>query len=199
MQWRGCRTLVVSLILFAARVAFGQNPEDAFHWDVQCEQRGCMMSLDVLHGALGEKKAPDPKDSRQYLSLMVAVDRMTRKPAYLAFHFPPDADQKQGFFIKFVKDELVNGQWSLKPDVDLLKDALGFDSCDADSCVARLREGKVDDGHGGLIDLFKQFNSADHLWLLYARKGQPIRTMIPLGPFKTAYKQVIEKELAPQQ
>ncbi len=172
-----------------------QELDKAFHWDVKCQERGCMMFLDVLHGAIGEKAPPDPNDSKQYISLMVAVDRATRKPAYLAFHFPPDGDEKHGFIVGFAFDKTEKGRFTLKPDPDGTNH-LGFDSCEADSCVARMREGKVDDGKGGFIDLLQKFNTADHLWLMYTRKGQPIRTMIPLGPFKTAYTQVVTKELA---
>lgn len=156
-----------------------------------------MLFLDVLRGAAGERKPPNPADSRQYISLMVAVDRATRQPAYMAFHLPPDADRKQGFFIAFTKDEQTNGQWHINPEAGTMND-IAFDSCDADSCVARMRQGKVEDGKGGFIDLLQEFNSADHVWLMYTRHGKPIRTMIPLEPFQSAYKRVLTVDLAPQ-
>jgi len=149
-----------------------------------------MLFLDVLHGAEGQKTPPNPHDSRQYISLMVAIDRATRKPAYLAIHIPPDADRGKGFFIGFAKDEQVNGQWNTKVVPGSVLN-LGFDSCDKDSCVARIREGKVADDKGGFIDLLDEFDSADHLALMYARQGQLIRTSIPLNPYRTAYKKAI--------
>lgn len=186
------------LALTAGTLAFAQNGVQAFRWDTQCQEKGCMLFLDVLHGAAGETTSPDPKDSRQYISLMVAVDRSTSKPAYLAFHFPPDADPKQGFFVAFASDAQSNGHRAVEPDKASLMN-LGFDSCDSDSCVARLREGKVDDGKGGLIDLLQVFNKNDHLWLMYTRKGKPIRTMIPLDPYRAAYQHMLRTELKPQQ
>jgi hypothetical protein len=192
-----CGLLGLLVLLQLDRFVRAQDPNDAFKWDVKCVQRGCMLSLDVLHGAAGEKSPPDPQDTRQYISLMVAVDRATRQPAYMAFHFPPDADQKQGFYVGFAKDERVNKEWHVKPDKSAMYD-LGFDSCDKDSCVARMREGKVADGKGGFISLFDKFESEDHLWLMYTRAGQPIRTLIPLGPFKSTYQHVLMTELAPQ-
>jgi hypothetical protein len=191
--------LLFALVLFNGRQkSSAQALDDAFRWDVRCQPLGCTLFLDVLHGSADEKTPPNSKDSRQYISLMVAVDRATRMPAYLAFHFPPDADQKPGFFIAFAYDTEVNGRRGVQPDPDSMNE-LGFDSCDADSCVARMREGKVDDGKGGFIDLLRQFNTADHLWLMYTRKGKPIRTMIPLRPFKTAYQRVMSTDLAPQE
>jgi len=155
-----------------------------------------MLFLDVLHGAVDQKTPPDPRDSKQYISLMVAVDRATKQPAYLAFHFPPDADQPQGFFIAFVKDERIEGKWHLKPDSKPLD--LGFDSCDKESCVARMKEGKVVDEKGGFINLLQSFQQEDHVWLAYTKNGQPIRTMIPLAPFRSAYQHVLTTDLAPQ-
>lgn len=173
-----------------------QDLKDAFKWDVQCMDRGCMLSLDVLHGAAGQKKPPNPKDARQYISMMVAVNRTTREPDYLAFHIPPDADPKQGFWIAFAKDQQIEGKWQIKPDGKPLE--LGFDSCDKDSCVARMREGKVDDEHGGFIDLLQSFHSDDHIWLMYVKNGEPIRTMIPLAPFKSAYEHVLTTDMPSQ-
>jgi hypothetical protein len=189
--------VLIALFIAASSFAFAQNIGQAFHWDTQCQEKGCMLFLDVLHGAAGEASPPDPKDSKQYISLMVAIDRETRKLVYLAFHLPPDADPKQGFFVAFASDRQSNGQVTIEPDKASLMN-LGFDSCDADSCIARLREGKVDDGKGGLIDLLQGFNEKDHLWLMYTRKGKPIRTMIPLVPYRTAYRHVLDVELAPQ-
>jgi hypothetical protein len=156
-----------------------------------------MLFLDVLHGASDGEVAPDAKDASQYISLMVAIDRQTKQVAYMAFHFPPAADQKQGFFVAFANDKKVNGQWTVAQDPGSLEN-LGFDSCDQDSCVARLREGKVDDGKGGLIDLAEKFMSDDHVWLLYAVHGKPIRTMIPLGGYKATYRNIMTTELLPQ-
>lgn len=188
------RVLIV-LFTMASTFAVAQNIDQAFHWDTQCQEKGCMLFLDVLHGATGEAVPPDPKDSKQYISLMVAIDRATRKPAYLAFHFPPDADPQQGFFVAFASDAQTDGQITVEPDKASLLN-LGFDSCDADSCVARLREGKVDDGKGGLIDLLQGFNKKDHLWLMYTRNRKPIRTMIPLDSYRNAYQHLLATELS---
>ena len=196
-MFRFSRLLLYMLLATASREAVAQDIDQLFRWDTQCQQKSCMLFLDVLHGAAGEVTPPDPKDSKQYISLMVAVDRTTRKPAYLAFHFPPDADPKQGFFVAFASGTQTNGKISLQPDKASLMN-LGFDSCDADSCVARLREGKVDDGKGGLIDLLQGFDEKDHLWLMYTRKGKPIRTMIPLDPYRTAHRHVLDIEFASQ-
>lgn len=158
--------------------------------------RGCMLFLDVLHGAAGRKKPPNPKDARQYISLMVAVDRLTREPDFLSFHIPPDADRSQGFRIGFAKDQQVQGTWHTKVEENQYE--LAFDSCDKDSCVARMREGKVDDGQGGFIDLLQSFHNEDHVWLMYMKNGQAITTMIPLGPFRSAYEHLLTTDMPPQ-
>jgi hypothetical protein len=189
--------VLVALLVTASSFLPAQNIDQAFHWDTQCQEKGCMLFLDVLHGAAGQTTPPDAKDSKQYISLMVAIDRATRKSAYLAFHFPPDADPKQGFFVAFASDTQSNGQITIEPDKASLLN-LGFDSCDSDSCVARLREGKVDDGKGGLVDLLKDFNEKDHLWLMYTRKKKPIRTMIPLDSYRIAYQHLLATEFASQ-
>ncbi len=40
---------------------------------------------------------------------------------------------------------------------------LGFDYCDKDSCVARMKEGKLDDAKGGFINLLRSFQSEDYI------------------------------------
>ena len=160
--------------------------QQLYQWDVQCEARGCMLFLDVLHGFKGQEKRPDPRDAHQYLSLAVGLDRRTRMPASLTLRFPPDADRPAGFTAAFASDEHRDGHWQIKMDPGAPV-GVAFESCDADACVSRLPEGRLRGSRGEVVDLLSRFQRSDFLLLAYTRRGKAVSTLVPLGPYKAAY------------
>lgn len=146
-------------------------------WDIQCSERGCLMFTDVLVG--------DPD----------LMDRTTRKPAYFAFHVPSNADRTQGVMITF-SNALPDGvTWKMELDSEGAS-RLPFESCEQDSCLARVKNEIAADGKDShKTDLLDNFLNSNHILFLYTRDGQPYRTIKPLFPFQAAFKQLLETEL----
>jgi hypothetical protein len=164
-------------------------------WDNQCGAKGCLLMTDVLRGESG--RPPDPKDSREYIGIYVAVDRATRKPSYFAFHVDPNAQQDQGVFVAFTKTTKEGDKWKMNLDGDGAT-RLPFSSCSKDSCVARVLDGvvaKTDESSG--MNLLDKFLNSDTALFLYVKNGHPYRTMVPLASFKKEYQKMLSSELAP--
>jgi hypothetical protein len=70
------------------------------------------MFTDVLRG---DPDHPADLQHPEYLTIAVAIEQSTRKPAYFAFHIPANADQESGVFITFAKtSKLENGKMDSK-------------------------------------------------------------------------------------
>lgn len=183
-----------ALLLLAPCLAQPADWADSLvKWTMTCSPRGCLMQTDVLRGA--SEDPPDAADVREYVSIFVAVDRTTRKPAYFAFHVDPRARQDQGIFIAFT--ETTNGPngWKIGLDEDGTS-RLAFEKCDENSCVVRVRAGRVEAGQEThRMDLLDKFLNANHAMLLYVRDGKPYRTMVLLSSFKKEYRRVLSAEL----
>jgi hypothetical protein len=116
-----------------AQQAEPSNPSDALvKWDTKCDPHGCMLMTDVLRGYSGDPA--NPKDSREYISIVVAIDRATLKPAYFSFHVDPRVQVKDGVFIVFAKTVPDGNSWRMELDPQG-PSRLPFESCDKDSCV----------------------------------------------------------------
>ena len=161
-------------------------------WDIQCSERGCLMFTDVL---VGDPDHPADLKNPEYITIAVAMDRTTRKPAYFAFHVPSNADRTQGVMITF-SNALPDGvTWKMELDSEGAS-RLPFESCEQDSCVARVKNGIAADGKDShKTDLLDKFLNSNHILFLYTRDGQPYRTIKPLFPFQAAFKQLLETEL----
>jgi hypothetical protein len=171
------------------------DPSDALvKWDTQCMPRGCMLMTDVLRGYSDDP--PRPKDDREYISLMVAIDRTTRKPAFFAFHVDPRAQQPDGIFIAFTKTVPDGKGWKMEIDKGSTH-RLPFTTCDKTSCVARIGEGIACDENGKPdLDLLAKFEDSSSALLLYIRDGHAYRTMVLLSSFKKTYQHLLDNELA---
>ena len=161
-------------------------------WDIQCSERGCLMFTDVL---VGDPDHPADFKNPEYITIAAAIDRTTRKPAYIAFHVPSNADRTQGVMITFSKTLPDGVKWKMELDTEGAS-RLPFESCDQDSCVARVRNGIITDGKDShKTDLLDKFLNSNHILFLYMHDGQPYRTIKPLFPFQAAFKQLLETEL----
>lgn len=188
MSWRAISPIIAAFALTSVG-AFGQSP---VRWDTSCVQRGCVLQTEVLRGDSGDP--PDTTDFREYISIDVAFERATEKPAYFAFHVHPDADHDQGVFIGFTK-AAKNGDSS---KVNLDSDGtskLEISDCDDKSCIARVPLGLVKKGKDSRnLNLLDKFLKADQLLVLYTKGGKQYRTMVALSPFRAEYQRVLTTE-----
>jgi len=190
-----------AMMLFLVPVAHAQKSTSddtasdlLVKWDTQCIPRGCLLMTDVLRGY--SEDPPDEKDDREYISIMVAIDRTTRKAAYFAFHVDPRARKDDGIFVTFTKTVPDGKSWKMFLDKKALT-RIPIDSCDNDSCISRIGEGILCDDNGKpKTDLLARFMDSSSLIVLYTRNGHPYRTMILLSSFKKAYQHLLDNELA---
>ncbi len=192
--------LLVALVVITTH-SHGQQPgsgddwiDALVRWDTHCSEKGCIMFTDMLRGDSGDPA--DPKDRTQYVTIAVAVDRATAKPAYFAIHLPPNAQQDQGVFIGFTKTTKDGDHWKAALDKEGAS-RIPFASCDKESCVARVTSGLVSEGRDSHnMDLLEKFLDSDAVLFLYMSQGKPYRTMIPLASFKKEYPKMLKSDLA---
>jgi hypothetical protein len=163
-------------------------------WDSTCSARGCLIQTDVLRGISDDPVPPDPNDSREYVSINVAMERATRKPAYITFMVDPRAQRDQGLFVTFTNSSKVDGRWSMKID-DHGASRLSIDDCTANACIARVPLGLIgEDKDRRAMNLLDKFTESNSLLVLYMRNGKPYRTMVLLSSFKKEYQRVLTSE-----
>jgi hypothetical protein len=161
-------------------------------WDSACSARGCLIQTDVLRGV--SEDPPDPKDSREYVSINVAMERVTRRPAYITFMVDPRAQRDQGIFVAFANSSRDGGSWSMKMDQDGAS-RLTIGECTANACIARVPLGIVEQGKDRrAMNLLDKFSESNSLLVLYMRNGKPYRTMVLLSSFKKEYQRVLTSE-----
>jgi hypothetical protein len=177
------------------------NPTDpiealAGKWDFKCGDKGCVMFTDVLIGDPDHLADPNHPE---YITIGVAINRSDRKPEFFSFDVPADADRKQGLIIVFAKTVKDGKSWKSVPN-DSTMSQLDFNSCDEESCVARVHaEILSPDGSPG-IDLLDKFLNMNHIYFIYTKKGKPYRALAALFPFQRDYRHLMETELkAPTQ
>ncbi|HEY1803807.1 MAG TPA: hypothetical protein VGG45_04955 [Terracidiphilus sp.] len=172
-----------------------ENPIEALAgtWDVRCSDKGCIMSTDVL---IGDPDHPSDPKHPEYITVSVAINRSDRKPAFFAFDLPANADREQGVLIRFTTTVKDGDSWKTVPDKGGFSQ-LDFNSCDENSCVARVHSQILNsDGSPG-IDLLDKFQHSSHIYFIYTKKRKPYRALQALFPFQRAYQHLMETELKP--
>lgn len=171
------------------------DPGDALvKWDSACSARGCLIQTDVLRGISDDSAPPDSKDSREYVSINVAMERATRKPAYITFMVDPRAQPDQGIFVAFTNSRKVDDSWKIEIDQDGANRLPAFE-CTANACIARIPFGLVPKGKDTrAMNLLDKFTESNSLLVLYMRDGKPYRTMVLLSSFKKEYQRVLSSE-----
>src|SRR5437588_6182733 len=160
----------------------GEWAEALVKWDTDCRPGGCILETDILRGYSDD--SADPKDSREYISIYVAVERATQKPAYFAFHVDPRAQQNNGIFITFSKTKKNGASWKMNLDPEGVT-RLMFDKCGQQSCVVRIPNGLVQEGkESHQMNLLDKFLGSNHLLILYMKHGKTYRTMVILSSFQ---------------
>ena len=163
----------------------------AGEWDSKCGEKGCMMFTDIL---IGDPDHPSDPKHPEYITIGVAINRSDRKPAYFSFHVPADADRKQGVIIMFSKTVKDGNSWKMVEDKNSMSQ-LDFNSCDEESCVARVHPEILSSDGSPSIDLLDKFLNMNHIFFIYTKKGKPYRALGALFPFQRDYKHLMETEL----
>jgi hypothetical protein len=209
--------LIASLFVFDGDFAFSQEPAAASpkpatvpeqtektapidpiealagKWDFKCSDKGCMMFTDIL---VGDPDHPSDPKHPEFITIGVAINRSDRKPAYFAFYVPANADHLKGLIITFAKTKKDGDQWKSAVDKNAMTQ-LDFNSCDQESCVARIHPDIPSSDGQPSINLLEEFLNSDHILFMYFKKGQPYRTIKALFPFQRDYKLLMETELKP--
>ncbi len=211
------RILIASVIVFSGNSALSQEPAAvstkpavvpeqadktahtdpievlAGKWDSKCGDKGCVMFTDVL---IGDPDHPADLQHPEYISIAVAINRSDRKPAYFAFYVPANADHTKGVIIAFAKTKRDGDHW--KSDVDKnTMSQLDFNSCDEESCVARVHPEILSSDSSPNINLLDKFLNMNHIYFIYTKNGKPYRALGALFPFQRDYKHLMETELKP--
>jgi len=192
--------LVVSASVALSSVSHSQQgqagdlADSLVKWDSTCSARGCLIQTDVLRGISDDPTPPDSNDSREYVSINVAMERATRKPAYITFMVDPRAQQDQGIFVAFTKTEKASDTWKVGIDKDGAN-RLPACECTSNACIARVPFGMVPEGQDRrAMNLLDKFTESSALLILYMREGKPYRTMVLLSSFKKEYQRVLNSE-----
>ena len=108
----------------------------AFTWDIQKEEKGSLMFLDVPYKR-------DNSDSTEVLTLTVAKDKTKQRPDFISVIVPSNVVHDNGIFIKFSKTIKENGEWKMKME-DGLPVRVLFEKCNDEYCTARIIGGYAD-------------------------------------------------------
>lgn len=183
--------LILTLLLFDS--AYSQNPDslediaDAavkmFTWDIQKEERGTLMFLDVPYQR-------DNQDSEEYLTLTVAKDKNQKRPEFISIILPNNVVQANGIFIAFATAK-TNDRWKIEFEKSV---KVPFEKCseEKNTCTARIIGGYVkDDETKEKVDIFQNFMDFDHVFFLFTfPDGSHESVGVPLCFFKEQYKKL---------
>jgi invasion protein IalB len=162
-------------------------------WDFKCGDKGCVMFTDIL---IGDPDHPSDPNHPEYIKVGVAINRSDRKPNFFSFEVPADADRKQGVIIAFLNTAKDGKGWKMVEDKDSMSQ-LDFNSCDEESCVARVHPEILSSDGSPELDLLDKFLHSSQIWFLFTKNGVPYRTMKALFPFQRDYRHLMETELKP--
>jgi hypothetical protein len=164
-------------------------------WHTDCIAKGCILSVDILRGAIDS--SPDPKNANQYISVAVGVDSTIHKPTMLTFEVDPNADRPAGVDLLFAHTVPDGKGWQT------ISDPHGpihfpFIRCDETVCTAGIGGGQPDEATiKSCFDLVAKMQSEDHLFLSYVRGGQTYRTAVSLALFREAYQRLLAQAPVP--
>jgi len=119
-RWLSCALFAFATlsVLCGDRVRAQSPAEDLLKaqqaWYIECIPKGCIASVDILRGESGD--APDPKDTNQYVSVAVAVNRSDRRPSLVMFEVDPNADQQAGIDFLFAHTVSDGESWKVVVD-----------------------------------------------------------------------------------
>ena len=155
----------------------------AFTWDIQKEDKGTLMFLDVPY-------QQEHSDSIEYLSLTVAKDKSKPRPDFISIILPNNVVQENGIFVKFSKTVKKNGQWDMQMEIgDPVR--IPFEDCNDKDCTARIINGYAAHDNGEKEDIFQKFLDFDHVLFLFVYPDGSHKSLsVPLFSFKEQYRKL---------
>jgi hypothetical protein len=199
-----CGMLLAFFLALVSGLSFAQNNADhsswsdfLVSWKVDCAPQRCLMHTEVLRGDSGSPA--NPRDSREYVSVNVALSRETRQPEYIAFNVDPRATQWQGIFIAFVHATSDGNSEKMVLDGEGAMN-IPFATCGKLGCMARIPAGlEIQPSTGKRVNLLEKFLTSDAVMVLFTKDNGAYRTMILLSSFQKEYKHVMAVNLIPPQ
>jgi len=148
-------------------------------WNVQCAETRCAMEIQVR---FGDSKHPERA------GLGVALDRSVGRASFITVLVPPNVPPNSEVVIRFVDSVRDGDGWKLVPVGDFM--GLPIMECSHDFCMARVHP-QIDSRDGRSTDLFTELQQRRFIWVLFKRKGEPERVMIPVSGFPAALTKVL--------
>jgi hypothetical protein len=190
---------IVAISFSLSHWASAQSPaEDLLRaqqaWHINCMQKGCLASVDILRGESGDP--PNPSNSDEFISVTVGVDRNSHRPSVLIFEVDPHADKQAGVDLLFARTVTDGKDWRLALDTNGSVHLL-FQNCKT-ACTAVIGGGTPDEQTMKLCSNFvTRMQSDNHLFVLYTRNGHSYRTAVSLALFKEAYASLLNRVSEP--
>ena len=155
----------------------------AYAWDIQKEDKGTLMFLDVPY-------QQEHSDSIEYLSLTVAKDKSKPRPDFISIILPNNVVHENGIFVKFSKTVKKNGQWDMQMEKgDPVR--IPFEDCNDKDCTARIINGYAAHDNGEKEDIFQKFLDFDHVLFLFVYPDGSHKSLsVPLFSFKEQYRKL---------
>ena len=148
-------------------------------WQVESLETKWLLFVDVFHG--GDQA--DPNDMNNYLSVAVAIDRVTKKAAFVSFQLSGVADKETGLSGVLFNPTAKGSELSVESETSF---ELEFDGC-AEACVVRVINGEARDKHAERIDLLKGLLTHSHLLVRYGQSGEQRSALLPLSDLHDKY------------
>lgn len=155
-----------------------------FTWDIQKEDKGSLMFLDVAYQRQNI-------DTVEYVTLTVAKGKTETRPVFISVIVPNNVDYTKGIYIQFsktVKEE--NGEWKTEMSKNRpLPIHFEKRNPSKDYFSARIIDGYViDEKTNKQIDVFQEFMNFDNAYVqFFYADGSTKSVAIPLFSFKTQY------------
>ena len=165
--------------------ALADSAVKSFTWDIQREDRGTLMFLDVPY-------LRENQDSAEYLTLTVAKDKMKDRPEFISIIIPNNIVQSNGIFLKFAKTTKTKKSPGWKTELEKGNPVrVHFERCSDEqhTCTARIIGGyATEEETKAEVDIFQKFLDFDHvLFLFIYPDGSHKSVGVPLFSFKEQY------------
>ncbi|TFF35199.1 hypothetical protein [Mucilaginibacter psychrotolerans] len=150
-----------------------------FTWDIETEEKGSMMFLDVPYDGNGKT---------EFLTLTVAKDTAADRPAFISVIVPNSLNQKNGIFIAFAQNSAGGGMAIVKASTT----RLNFEACNNEDCTARMVKAYAhSDERNQDVDILANMLQYDHvMFLMVYPDGSHKSVAVPLFSFKEQYKKL---------
>lgn len=176
----GCMHQSVSI---SGEDALKAGLDSVFRWDVEKQQGGALMFLDVPY--VRETDC----DTRQadYLSLSVAIYDSKPRPGWIAIILPDNIDREQGVSLFFKKSDMLDEPLAENDSTETSIRA-NLENSSQETFTTRFKNGFTIDEKKRQVDIFQKFMDSDILYLMvFYANGDHKTISVPLEHFKKQY------------